>query len=96
MKIQAQEVESVDNCRISKYRVVIIVVPWLIHVFFTRSLQPFNWQMCRGLINTLGHGLTITYSVTCQVSDYVFLRRVLRRTNIAKTLNLLTKIGLQV
>ena len=33
------------------------------------------------------------YSVKCQLSDYVFLRRVLRRTIIAKTSNLHQKVG---
>ena len=32
-------------------------------------------------------------SVKCQLSDYVFLRRVLRRTIIAKTSNLHQKVG---
>ena len=33
------------------------------------------------------------YSVKCQLSDYVFLRRVPRRTIIAKTSNLHQKVG---
>ena len=35
----------------------------------------------------------IAFSVKCQLSDYVFLRRVPRRTIIAKTLNLHQKVG---
>ena len=41
-----------------------------------------------------GYGLEIPWSsVKCQLSDYVFLRRVPRRTIIAKTSNLHQKVG---
>ena len=47
------------------------------------------------MLNSLSDGTLVaqTHSVKCQLSDYVFLRRVPRRTIIAKTSNLHQKVG---
>ena len=50
--------------------------------------------VCYKITFILGISCTILlYRVTCQLSDYVFLRRVPRRTIIAKISNLHQKVG---